>query len=177
MATLMNMRQSPGVDISALDGGKLTSLPQMERGRGARSNPTHRYAEYNVSIFDDGWESLAELPPLKTEIFVETPKSIVTRNDSPDISFDRSINSYRGCEHGCTYCYARPAHAYMGLSPGLDFERKLFIKPIAAALLRDELINPKYEPRTIALGANTDVYQPIERNSNIPSASSQSRRW
>ncbi len=96
--------------------------------------------------FDDGWETLAELPPLKTTIFEEQPKTIIARNQSPDISFDRSINPYRGCEHGCVYCYARPTHAYMGLSPGLDFESKLFIKPNAAALLREELTAPNYTP-------------------------------
>jgi DNA repair photolyase len=167
MATVMDMRQSPGLDARVLGTGKLTSLPQLERGRGARSNPAHRFDSVERSFLDDGWESLADLPPLKTEIFVETPKSIITRNESPDISFDRSINPYRGCEHGCTYCYARPAHAYMGLSPGLDFESKLFIKPNAAALLRAELMDPKYTPRTIALGANTDPYQPIEKQYRI----------
>jgi DNA repair photolyase len=163
----MDMRQSPGLDPGALGTGTLTSLPQLERGRGARSNPGHRYSEHDTSFVDDGWESLAALPPLKTEIFVEQPKTIITRNDSPDISFDRSINPYRGCEHGCSYCYARPAHAYMGLSPGLDFESKLFIKPNAAALLREELTAPSYAPATIALGANTDPYQPIERQYRI----------
>jgi DNA repair photolyase len=161
MTTLMDMRQS------SLGDRPFTSLPQMERGRGARSNPTHRFEVEARSFLDDGWESLAELPPLKTEIFTENPKSIISRNDSPDISFDRSINPYRGCEHGCTYCYARPAHAYMGLSPGLDFESKLFIKPNAAALLREELTAPNYTPRTIALGANTDPYQPIEKQYRI----------
>jgi DNA repair photolyase len=167
MATLMDMRQSPGLDAGMLGAGKLTSLPQLERGRGARSNPAHRFDSLERSFLDDGWESLADLPPLKTEIFIETPKSIITRNESPDISFDRSINPYRGCEHGCTYCYARPAHAYMGLSPGLDFESKLFIKPNAAALLREELTATNYVPRTIALGANTDPYQPIEKQYRI----------
>jgi DNA repair photolyase len=167
MTTLMDMRQSSGLDSAILGTGKLTSLPQMERGRGARSNPSHRFASEARSFLDDGWESLADLPRLKTEIFTETPKSIISRNDSPDISFDRSINPYRGCEHGCTYCYARPAHAYMGLSPGLDFESKLFIKPNAAALLREELTATNYTPRTIALGANTDPYQPIEKQYRI----------
>jgi DNA repair photolyase len=167
MATLMDMRQTPGLDAGMLGVGKLTSLPQLERGRGARSNPAHRFDSVERTFLDDGWESLADLPPLKTEIFIETPKSIITRNESPDISFDRSINPYRGCEHGCTYCYARPAHAYMGLSPGLDFESKLFIKPNAAALLREELTAPNYVPRTIALGANTDPYQPIEKQYRI----------
>jgi DNA repair photolyase len=161
MATLMDMRQS------SLGERAVTSLPQMERGRGARSNPSHRFEVEARQFLDDGWDTLAELPPLKTEIFVENPKSIITRNQSPDISFDRSINPYRGCEHGCTYCYARPAHAYMGLSPGLDFESKLFIKPNAAALLREELTAPNYTPRTIALGANTDPYQPIEKQYRI----------
>jgi DNA repair photolyase len=167
MSTLIDMRPSPALNPALLGTGKLTSLPQLERGRGARSNPTHRFAEYAESYFDDGWDSLADVPPLKTEIFTETPKSIITRNESPDISFDRSINPYRGCEHGCVYCYARPAHSYMGLSPGLDFESKLFIKPNAAALLRQELTAPNYSPRTIALGANTDPYQPIERTYRI----------
>jgi DNA repair photolyase len=161
MATLMDMRQA------SLGERGFTSLPQLERGRGAKSNPSHRFEVEARQFLDDGWDTLAELPPLKTEIFIETPKSIISRNDSPDISFDRSINPYRGCEHGCSYCYARPAHAYMGLSPGLDFESKLFIKPNAAALLREELTAPKYSPRTIALGANTDPYQPIEKQYRI----------
>jgi DNA repair photolyase len=167
MTTLMDMRPGSGLDMGALGSGKLTSLPQLERGRGARSNPMHRFDVQEKTYADDGWDSLAELPRLKTEIFTETPKSIITRNQSPDISFDRSINPYRGCEHGCTYCYARPAHAYMGLSPGLDFESKLFIKPNAAQLLREELSKPGYEARTIALGANTDPYQPIEKQYRI----------
>ena len=164
MATLLDMRKPVGLDIAALGTGKLTSLPQLERGRGAKSNPAPRFDASKRAYLDDGWESLAELPRLKTEIFTETPKSIITRNTSPDISFDRSINTYRGCEHGCVYCYARPSHAYMGLSPGLDFESKLFIKPNAAALLRDELTATTYQPATIALGSNTDTYQPIERD-------------
>jgi DNA repair photolyase len=167
MSTLIDMRSSPALNPALLGTGKLTSLPQLERGRGARSNPTPRFADYAESYVDDGWDSLADVPPLKTEVFTETPKSIITRNESPDISFDRSINPYRGCEHGCVYCYARPAHSYMGLSPGLDFESKLFIKPNAAALLRQELLAPNYQARTIALGANTDPYQPIERTYRI----------
>ena len=167
MSTLIDMRQSTALNPALLGTGKLTSLPQLERGRGARSNPSHRFSEYAETYVDDGWDSLADVPPLKTEIFTETPKSIITRNESPDISFDRSINPYRGCEHGCVYCYARPAHSYMGLSPGLDFESKLFIKPNAAALLRQELTAPNYQPRTIALGANTDPYQPVERTYRI----------
>jgi DNA repair photolyase len=167
MATLMEMRPSSGLNIAALGTGKLRSLPQLERGRGARINPPTRFDRTSAEFVDDGWDSLAEIPVLKTEIFTETPKSIITRNDSPDISFDRSINPYRGCEHGCVYCYARPSHAYMGLSPGRDFESKIFVKPNAAALLREELTAPNYQPRTIALGANTDCYQPIERQHRI----------
>jgi DNA repair photolyase len=165
MPTLLDMRTATGLD-SVLPS-KLKSLPQLERGRGARINPAGRFELEAREIFDDGWESLAEVPRLKTELFTETPKSIINRNDSPDISFDRSINPYRGCEHGCVYCYARPAHSYMGLSPGRDFESKIFIKPNAAVLLREELAAPGYSPRTIALGANTDCYQPTERTHRI----------
>ena len=167
MPTLMNMRQSSGLAPDALGTGKLARLPQLERGRGAAINPAGRFETYSESWVDDGWDSLSDIPKLRTEIFTETPKAIITRNQSPDISFDRSINPYRGCEHGCIYCYARPAHAYMGLSPGLDFESKLFIKPNAAALLREELSATNYVPATIALGANTDPYQPIERGFRI----------
>jgi DNA repair photolyase len=145
----------------------VTALPHQLRGRGARNNEKGRFEKNGISFFDDGWQTLADLPPLKTTIFEELPKTIIARNQSPDISFDRSINPYRGCEHGCVYCYARPTHAYMGLSPGLDFESKLFIKPNAAVLLREELTAPNYSPRTIALGANTDPYQPIERTYRI----------
>ena len=167
MATLMDMRASSDLHPGITGTGKFTSLPQLERGRGARSNPEGRFETFSETYVDDGWDSLSDIPRLRTEVFTETAKTIITRNQSPDISFDRSINPYRGCEHGCVYCYARPAHAYMGLSPGLDFESKLFIKPNAAALLREELTAPKYQPSTIALGANTDPYQPIERTYRI----------
>ena len=146
MPTLIDNRPSVSFDPAITGAGKLTALPQQMRGRGARNNEKGRYEKNKVSFFDDGWETLAELPPLKTTIFEEQPKTIIARNQSPDISFDRSINPYRGCEHGCVYCYARPTHAYMGLSPGLDFESKLFIKPNAAALLREELTAPNYTP-------------------------------
>jgi hypothetical protein len=152
MPTLMDMRASPGLSPDVLGTGKLSRLPQLERGRGAAINPAGRFEAYSESYVDDGWDSLSDIPRLRTEIFTESPKTIITRNQSPDISFDRSINPYRGCEHGCVYCYARPAHAYMGLSPGLDFESKLFIKPNAAALLREELTATNYVPATIALG-------------------------
>jgi DNA repair photolyase len=167
MVALLDMRPSTGLDVGVLGSGKLRSLPQFERGRGAKINPAIRFENTATELFDDGWDSLADLPALKTEVFTETPKTIITRNDSPDISFDRSINPYRGCEHGCVYCYARPSHAYMGLSPGRDFESKLFIKPNAAALLREELTATNYVPRTLALGANTDCYQPIERQHRL----------
>lgn len=137
------------------------------RGRGAGVNPSGRYELYRRDVFDDGWSSLDELPPFKTEVQVERPRQIITRNESPDISFDRSINPYRGCEHGCVYCFARPTHAYMGLSPGLDFESRLFAKPDAARLLERELAKDGYEPRTIAIGTNTDPYQPIEKQYRI----------
>ena len=167
MATVLQISRSSGLNDAALGTSKLTSLPQFERGRGARSNETSRFDRHSAELLDDGWDTLAELPRLRTEVFTETPKSIISRNKSPDISFDRSINPYRGCEHGCVYCYARPSHSYMGLSPGLDFESKLFIKPNAAALLREELTATNYQAQTLALGANTDPYQPIERDYRI----------
>ncbi len=137
------------------------------RGRGAVTNPDGRFEPYARSLEDDGWDSLADLPPFKTEISFEAARRIITRNQSPDISFDRSINPYRGCEHGCVYCFARPTHSYLGLSPGLDFESKLTVKPNAAELLAKELADPKYNVRTMALGTNTDPYQPIERDHRI----------
>ena len=141
--------------------------PDRHHGRGAESNRSGRFEPVERQTFDDGWGSLDELPPFKTEVQEEKPRKIITTNDSPDISFDRSINPYRGCEHGCTYCFARPTHAYMGLSPGIDFETKLFAKPSAAKLLRQELAKPGYEVRTMAIGTNTDPYQPIERKYQV----------
>ncbi|MCK1757105.1 PA0069 family radical SAM protein [Bradyrhizobium sp. 137] len=137
------------------------------RGRGVQSNASGRYEAEARVAFDDGWQSLEELPPFKTTVGIDTSRKVITRNDSPDIGFDRSINPYRGCEHGCVYCFARPTHAYLGLSPGLDFESKLFAKPEAAALLEKELAASGYEPRMIAIGTNTDPYQPIERERKI----------
>jgi DNA repair photolyase len=136
---------------------------ERRRGRGAVTNRTGRFERESRETVDDGWESGAELPPFKTEVTLEKAKSVITRNESPDISFDRSINPYRGCEHGCVYCFARPTHAFMGLSPGLDFESKLFVKTGAAELLERELSASGYSPRTIAIGTNTDPYQPIEK--------------
>ncbi len=137
------------------------------RGRGAGLNPEGRFEPREHVPFDDGWQSLEELPALKTEVQVEKPRTAITRNDSPDIPFDRSVNPYRGCEHGCIYCFARPTHSYMGLSAGLDFETRLFAKPDVPKLLERELAKPGYKPRTIAIGTNTDPYQPIEREWRI----------
>ncbi|MHA1573533.1 MAG: PA0069 family radical SAM protein [Alphaproteobacteria bacterium] len=139
----------------------------MRRGRGARSNHAGRFEAESREDFDDGWEGLGDLDVFKTEVQEETARTIITRNDSPDISFDRSINAYRGCEHGCVYCYARPTHCYLGHSAGLDFETKLYAKTNAAKLLEQELAHPHYEPKVIALGTNTDPYQPIEREYGI----------
>jgi DNA repair photolyase len=140
---------------------------ERRRGRGTISNASGRYEALARIAFDDGWRSLEDLPPFKTTVTVDSTRKIITRNESPDISFDRSINPYRGCEHGCVYCFARPTHAYLGMSPGLDFESKLFVKPDAAQLLEKELSAKNYEPRTIAIGTNTDPYQPIERKYEV----------
>lgn len=157
--------RSERAEIARLVGA--TPPSETRRGRGATANPTGRFEPAQREHFDDGWDPEAEPPPLRTEIMVERARSIITRNDSPDIGFDRSINPYRGCEHGCVYCFARPNHAYQGLSPGLDFETKLFVKPNAPELLAKELSARGYEPRTIALGTATDPYQPIERRHRI----------
>jgi DNA repair photolyase len=140
---------------------------ERRRGRGAQSNLSGRFEPETRVAFDDGWQSLEELPEFKTSVSIDAARKVITRNDSPDIGFDRSINPYRGCEHGCVYCFARPTHAYLGLSPGLDFESKLFMKPDAPELLERELSAAKYLPRTIAIGTNTDPYQPIERRYEI----------
>jgi DNA repair photolyase len=138
-------------------------VAERRRGRGARSNATTRFDSEVREAFDDGWEGLSELAPFKTEVREERAKSIIATNDSPDIGFDQSINPYRGCEHGCIYCFARPTHCYLGLSAGLDFETVLIAKTNTAELLERELARPGYEVKTIALGTNTDPYQPIER--------------
>lgn len=145
----------------------LRVVPDRRRGRGAGVNPSGRFEKFERHVFDDGWNSFEELPPFKTDVQIEKPRTIITRNDSPDISFDRSINPYRGCEHGCVYCFARPTHSYMGLSAGLDFESKLFAKPDAPRLLEKELAKDGYQPKTIAIGTNTDPYQPVEREWRI----------
>jgi DNA repair photolyase len=138
------------------------------KGRGAASNDSGRFEAEQRVAFDDGWGLADPEPlPLTTTVSVDATRTIIARNDSPDIGFDRSINPYRGCEHGCIYCYARPSHAYLGLSPGLDFESRLFYKPQAAALLTAELRKKGYVCRPIALGSNTDPYQPVERRLGV----------
>jgi DNA repair photolyase len=154
------------------------TLPDRARkGRGSVSNRSGRYEPGARPLEDDGWQGLGEaggetpenedLPSLRTVLGIDAARSIISRNTSPDIPFDQSINPYRGCEHGCIYCYARPTHAYLGHSPGLDFERLLYMKPDAAALLDKELRRPGYRPSMIALGTNTDPYQPVERRQRI----------
>ncbi len=138
-----------------------------QKGRGSPSNRSGRFENLQRERIDDGWDNLEQKEVLKTEIQTERAKSIITRNNSPDISFDRSINPYRGCEHGCIYCYARPTHSYLGLSPGLDFETRLFAKTNAPELLWKELAKPGYVPKPIALGTNTDPYQPLEKDFEI----------
>jgi DNA repair photolyase len=161
------------------------------RGRGAISNAVGRYEKQTRVLLDDGWPRSVGLasasepssdatdldfgwradddapPPIKTEVIHDATRSIITRNKSPDISFEQSINPYRGCEHGCIYCFARPTHAYLGMSPGVDFESRLFAKPNAAALLAKELSAPGYVPKVIAMGTNTDPYQPLEKKMRI----------
>src|SRR5262245_42021892 len=144
--------------------------PNRRRGRGARSNRVGRFEHEARESFDDGWEGLSDLAPFKTEVYRETAKSIIATNDSPDISFDQSINPYRGCEHGCIYCFARPTHCYLGHSAGLDFETKLYAMINAAELLERELAQPRYQAKVIALGAVTDPYQPIEREHRLTRA-------
>lgn len=136
-------------------------------GRAATSNPDVRFDRYTSTAVDDGWYHDDDLPVLRTEVTDEVARKVITRNTSPDLSFDRSINPYRGCEHGCIYCFARPSHAFLGLSPGLDFETKLIARPNAAERLEAELSNPRYRPATIAIGTNTDPYQPIEKDRKI----------
>jgi len=163
------------MSVSLRKSGKLDSFPiesggivvGRRHGRGAQTNRSGRYEPIAYEPSDDGWESLAELEALTTEVQEVPARRILARNDSPDIGFDRSINPYRGCEHGCIYCFARPTHAFLGLSPGLDFETKLFAKTNAAQALERELAEPGYEVSTIAIGTNTDPYQPIERRYRI----------
>ncbi len=152
---------APAGELGTAVGG------ERRRGRGAHSNASGRYEALARVAFDDGWQNIDDLPPFQTSVTVDATRKVITRNDSPDLSFDRSINPYRGCEHGCVYCFARPTHAFLGLSPGLDFESKLFMKPNAPDLLERELSAPGYVPKVIAIGTNTDPYQPIERRHQI----------
>ena len=169
--------QSVQPDRDALWASTLSSLAEpapavvlpglAQKGRGAVTNPASRYDTRREGPVDDGWSFLTgdelTVPPRRTELLRDRSRSVVAWNDSPDIGFDRAVNPYRGCEHGCIYCYARPSHAYLGYSPGLDFETKIVFKPDVARLLERELSRPGYQPRTMGLGSNTDPYQPVER--------------
>ena len=147
-------------------GGK-TLFPGVPRGRAALSNQGSRFETLDREAVDDGWVGDNDFPPLRTEVTIERPRSVITRNTSPDVHFDRSINPYRGCEHGCIYCFARPTHAYLGFSPGLDFETRLIARPEAPEVLERELRANSYKVGPIAIGTNTDPYQPIEREHEI----------
>ncbi|MFK8254095.1 PA0069 family radical SAM protein [Ancylobacter terrae] len=161
LGRLAEERAAPPPEPDAIPAPAIDA--ERRRGRGTLSNAAGRFEPRAREAFDDGWQSLDDLPPFRTTVTPERARTIINRNESPDVGFDRSINPYRGCEHGCVYCFARPTHAYQGLSAGLDFETRLFAKPDAPELLARELARPGYEPRTIALGINTDSYQPIER--------------
>lgn len=142
----------------------MNEKPLIYKGRAASSNMVSRFDPHTRESLDDGWGSLdEETPPLRTEVMLDASRSVINYIQSPDLPFDRTLNPYRGCEHGCIYCYARPTHAYLGMSPGLDFESRLLMKADAVALLKKELAHPKYQCKPIALGMNTDGYQPIER--------------
>jgi DNA repair photolyase len=141
--------------------------PARRRGRGALTRKSGRFERHTREEIEDGWGSLESLPGLTTHIHLEKARSVVTKNDSPDIAFDQSVNAYRGCEHGCVYCFARPTHAYVGLSPGLDFETEIFVKEGAAQALERELSAPGYVARTLAIGSNTDPYQPVEKRHRV----------
>jgi len=154
------------ITVRSMDQNKNITL---KKGRGAVTNATGRYERLKRESFDDGWGSVETrtLEPLRTEISRDSSRSVIARNTSPDIPFDQSVNPYRGCEHGCVYCFARPSHAWLGLSAGLDFETKLTVKPDAAECLERELAKPSYRPKTLALGTNTDPYQPVERHMKV----------
>jgi len=163
------LSESLSVDPSAL-------VPaETRRGRGAASNRSGRFERERRETADDGWSQshgmeeapVAFRPTAKTEVMIDASRSVIARNASPDIPFDRSINPYRGCEHGCVYCFARPTHAYLGLSPGLDFETKILLKPNAPSALAKELARKSYECRPIAIGTNTDPYQPLEKTYRV----------
>ncbi|MDH4275787.1 MAG: PA0069 family radical SAM protein [Gammaproteobacteria bacterium] len=167
-ATLLDINP---VGINAVHDASNFSNRLPPRGRGAVANVDNRFAEHARECYDDGWGTCDAAPtPLHTQLAIDHARSIISYNQSPDVPFDRSINPYRGCEHGCVYCFARPSHAYLGLSPGLDFESKLFYKPNAVELLRKELAHARYQCAPIALGINTDAYQPVERKLGLTRA-------
>ncbi|HEX3983870.1 MAG TPA: PA0069 family radical SAM protein [Acidisoma sp.] len=170
MATPAHLRITRSRRSEANSGESLAeaAAPSLARaGRGATTNPGVRFEPQSTAAADDGWGSLeacfGDLPPLETTLIRDHSRTAIARNTSPDVGFDRSINPYRGCEHGCIYCFARPTHAYLGYSPGLDFETKLLFKPEVASLLEKEMSKPSYRPQPITLGSNTDPYQPVER--------------
>ena len=171
LSTLKQTALAPSLSSAEADALMVSSgmrVPdERVRGRGAGLNMSGRFEINSREVFDDGWSSLEDLAPFKTEVQIEKPRTVITRNQSPDLSFDRSINPYRGCEHGCVYCFARPTHAYMGLSAGVDFEARLFAKPDAPRLLERELSKPGYKVQPIAIGTNTDPYQPVEKQWRI----------
>ncbi|MBS1144777.1 MAG: Radical [Proteobacteria bacterium] len=167
------MLENPAFYRMNMEDFDLTPSPEIPaqpiKGRGAAGNVAHRFSTDTRQAEDDGWTP-AEAPHPKTALHIDHAKSIISRNESPDLAFDLSLNPYRGCEHGCIYCYARPTHAYLGLSPGLDFETRIFAKPDAARLLREELARPGHVCSTIALGTATDAYQPFERQERLSRA-------
>ncbi len=176
--------QRGALDLDALAALAQAEAPDAEptgtqrslgrRGRGATTNPPVRYDRHVAESFEDGWAPLhaepAELPPLPTTLTRDASKTAISWNDSPDIGFDRAVNPYRGCEHGCVYCYARPSHAYLGYSPGLEFETQIVFKPDVAVLLERELRKPGYVAQPLALGSNTDPYQPVDRTLRLTRA-------
>lgn len=155
---MFHLSEMPRVPLSASNNAP---------GRAARSNRPGRFEVHGREAFDDGWDTSESAALVRTEVSVERPRRVITRNTSPDIAVDRSINPYRGCEHGCIYCFARPSHSFLGLSPGLDFETKLIARPDVPAVLESELRSKSYVPAVIAMGTNTDPYQPIEREYRI----------
>jgi len=177
MHQIVDAMADAAIDVDAIVALEQVGSPDAEpshrmpghrsAGRGAVSNPGVHFDLQATSVFDDGWDTLSqdvgELPRVETTLTRDATRSALSWNTSPDIGFDRAVNPYRGCEHGCIYCYARPTHAYLGCSPGLDFETKLIFKPEVAELLEKELRKPGYVARTLALGSNTDPYQPVER--------------
>ena len=160
---LEKLKDTPDSDLI----GRAMLDPKRNRGRGAQTNKPSRFDTESRERFDDGWGEVEELKPFETIEHIERAKTIITRNESPDIGFDRSINAYRGCEHGCSYCFARPTHNYLGHSAGLDFERQIYVKVNAVELLKRELADRRYRPKPIAMGTNTDPYQPAERKHRL----------